>query len=1267
MCFRPKDRIIDGTAALLLIITAAIVSTVHGQSVDPLTGSLQYGIPLGQLSANDITIPVGISQHGNALTVAEGEGDCGMGWSLSAGGAVTRLVRGLPDDLDDTRKGWTKMATKHARIQSWNPAGDDILNVCSDEANDFLTLDSLAYTYDTEPDLFFFQAPGINGQFILNASGQPQLLNLQDLAVSNFRSDSFSIKTNQGIVYSFTAVENTARLAVGTYCDFSDFRYNASNEIEFTSRWLLTRIQSTATGTTARLTYKTLPEVSSYVPKEDSLFYLRDRFQPRRLSTIQLKTYRAEFTWANQVISRVKFKETVSGNAKTFEFYYKTPQDWKSTQKPFPVAKTFLYKLREVGPNCSPYSSYEFTYQGVNWAREALAKPWKKNNQQDWFGYYTGRAGSFHLPTVYFFDNETDDARRVRMVNQGGGTLSQTQSGYDRSVLPDSALFGALIKVTTPAGGIVEVSWESNAYYDSALMMNATGGGLRVKKISTNGSDVAYGKTADTFTAGRAITRSYEYLESNGTSSSGKLLAPLKFGYYTHRGRTRTATNKGDPSDIMYARVKEVIDTLGYTLYEFSIPGVFPQTQKYGWKATWSRIARKSGTDCACDNYRNGYFAYPFPPSTNFGHRRGFLKGVYQYSNGGTLVRKREMTALQLPVSPPAAVKGIRFEKTDGNRFYYGVYEILTGRSQVVGSETVTEYPESGSTPLVTTTQYTYNATTNKLSQITETLADNSTRVTSMKYAEDYTFSGTPTQTAAVALKALKDTRRHGELIEQTTQVTEAGGSALLTGASLVSFKTFANGKTLPAYIYTVRRGSSITPSSIDDNALEMDPDYVLVRTFNDYDSEGRVLGESDDKQNKVAHSYSTAYGYEAATFAHAESGTSVYEGFESATTAGLTVSGGSPGYASGWTGEKALELTSSLTLISASLSEGTATKFRISCWAKASSATTVYFKAFSGSLYDIGTLSVDNSNQWKYYEAVVTPSTVPTTFTLKVTATGAVTLDDIVFAPAEARVSLQTAMPLVGVTSATDDRGNSVTFAYDVQGRKVGTLDRKRNLVQKIDYANQKSLGAEVSAGFTSSATAYKVGTAITYTALDSCSQGASPTYAWKVDGTTESTGNQLTKTMTIPGRHNIRLEVTKSGIGTATFNQDICFELAGNPDINAEDTQSNPYANGFTANCNTPTLTFIANNIPTGISGCTTTITWRAINYIWVTDHYEVNVLSQLGTGASKTYAPGSAVTIQAMVQIDCTSGSDLTCLGGSNYFILGFDINWETVNCN
>jgi YD repeat-containing protein len=623
------------------------------------------------------------------------------------------------------------------------------------------------------------------------------------------------------------------------------------------------------------------------------------------------------------------------------------------------------------------------------------------------------------------------------------------------------------------------------------------------------------------------------------------------------------------------------------------------------------------------------------------------------------------MTALQLPSSPPAAVKAIRFEKSGSSIFYYGVYEILTGRAQVVGAETSTEYPETGSTPIVTTTQYTYNSN-NKLSQVTETMADGSTRVQTMKYVDDLPISGTPTQPSAIALKALKDNHRHGEVIEQATSVTVAGDSSILTDASFVAYKTFSNGKTMPAYILTIPRGVSFTAASTSGSSLSTDTDYDTVRFFNDYDNEGRTIWESDKKKNTVSHSYATTYGYETATFANVKSGTSVYEGFEATSTAGLTVSGGTPNFPSGWTGDKAIDLTTSLTLTSATLSKGPTTQYRISCWAKAATATTVYFKAQGGSLVDIDNFAIAGNNQWQYYEKTVSAASLPTSFTLKVTTAGSVTLDDVLLVPAEARVALQTARPLVGVTSTTDDRGNSVAFSYDEQGRKTGTFDRKRNLVQRVEYGTQKPLTTELVAAFTHNSSYLVTNSAVTFSAYDHCNlQGA--TYAWVVDGATESTNSTLVRTFTVPGQHNVSLTVTKNG-SSSNFYQDLCFDLGGSPGISAEDSQSNSYESGFTANCNTPTLTFTAEGLPASGGGCTTTVTWRAVNTIMVNGVPEINVLSQLGTGGSINYAPSTALTVQAMVQINCSGTGNLACLGASsNYFVIGFDVNWETVNCN
>ena len=63
------------------------------------TGTLSVNIPLWLVSGRRLELPVEINYHASGIKVDEIPGRCGLGWSLTAGGAVTRLVQGLPDDL----------------------------------------------------------------------------------------------------------------------------------------------------------------------------------------------------------------------------------------------------------------------------------------------------------------------------------------------------------------------------------------------------------------------------------------------------------------------------------------------------------------------------------------------------------------------------------------------------------------------------------------------------------------------------------------------------------------------------------------------------------------------------------------------------------------------------------------------------------------------------------------------------------------------------------------------------------------------------------------------------------------------------------------------------------------------------------------------------------------------------------------------------------------------------------------------------------------
>lgn len=65
--------------------------------VSEYTGIPSITIPLYELKGRDLTLPILLSYHASGLKVDETSSFVGAGWSLNAGGAITRSINGLTD------------------------------------------------------------------------------------------------------------------------------------------------------------------------------------------------------------------------------------------------------------------------------------------------------------------------------------------------------------------------------------------------------------------------------------------------------------------------------------------------------------------------------------------------------------------------------------------------------------------------------------------------------------------------------------------------------------------------------------------------------------------------------------------------------------------------------------------------------------------------------------------------------------------------------------------------------------------------------------------------------------------------------------------------------------------------------------------------------------------------------------------------------------------------------------------------------------------
>src|SRR4030095_11661954 len=64
------------------------------------TGLPNIDIPIYELKTNAASVPISLSYHASGNKVGDVASWVGLGWNLNAGGMISRVVRGWPDESD---------------------------------------------------------------------------------------------------------------------------------------------------------------------------------------------------------------------------------------------------------------------------------------------------------------------------------------------------------------------------------------------------------------------------------------------------------------------------------------------------------------------------------------------------------------------------------------------------------------------------------------------------------------------------------------------------------------------------------------------------------------------------------------------------------------------------------------------------------------------------------------------------------------------------------------------------------------------------------------------------------------------------------------------------------------------------------------------------------------------------------------------------------------------------------------------------------------
>lgn len=183
---------------------ASSMERYQSYPVDYCTGVPNISIPLYEIVAGEVTIPVTLSYHASGLKPKERSGLAGTGWTLSLEPSIMREIKGTADDSGWFRRLYdTPPVDERARFQYYADMVDNIR--------------------DTQPDKFVYKLPHGGGSGYFRESTHA----LSTIPLTNdrvyYHGSSMDATDANGIQYLFDGIEKAGN---------------------FITRWLCTSIRS---------------------------------------------------------------------------------------------------------------------------------------------------------------------------------------------------------------------------------------------------------------------------------------------------------------------------------------------------------------------------------------------------------------------------------------------------------------------------------------------------------------------------------------------------------------------------------------------------------------------------------------------------------------------------------------------------------------------------------------------------------------------------------------------------------------------------------------------------------------------------------------------------------------------------------------------------------------------------------------------------------------------------------------------------------------
>jgi hypothetical protein len=977
--------------------------------VNHSTGATSISVPIYQVQSGSLTVPISISYHAGGRKVVDDTGPVGLGWSLNAGGTISRTIYGKPDEMSYFPFNGVEPASALNNHDDFDYL-QELYNPAPSIPNGGL---------DCEYDIYSYSFGSYSGRFVI--SDDKQTLHMMPLKPlkwptpnGNYDVFPFLVIDDMGNEYLFGETES--------YDGDGDYGGAVTG-------LLLTRIISANKKDTITFTYQGFSKMNGYPTEKytryDNIYdagtvpqsvYQNSYFSSlnteqrvyivKRLKEINFREGKVKFNLDGSTdrVGNIQLLNKDGIVLKTIQLVMSRLDNAYSISHPDNFK---LDTLKFKDRNNQVIEKYAFDYNGSGDFNKM---------SRDFWGYRNSSGQTHGVPTY-------NNVEMIAPNYSGVGWVSVGSGANRNSSLASEA--GVLKKVTYPTGGTTEFTYEMNRFHIGSTVID--GPGLRIREI----------KTSDK--SGLVSYKTYTY----GVNESGYGEIPINPGMMDMSYETRVLTNIlwGTFSDAQgYRKRTWSSEALPDLSYRFSEPVYYPQVTEYAgttsnntgktvysFQLTWNNGSLTTG----------GWYPTPYLPG-GFGanmsvdntlsprvHIREYNLWDNNHLSSESYYKKTGPSTYQL-----VKAKGFGYttQVTDTLRgtHLYKFIECLNGTEEVaaedyslpvfvfddyfmyVGSKHLTSIGETEFGPngnITNITTYNYN-NQHLVAEKRQVISTGDERIIQTKYPPD--FPSTP----------IYQDMTNRNMLSYSIEETELKNSTFLK-ATRNTFNNYGNHIIMPITTET-KQGASA---------------YETRVRFHTYDDRGNIVSLSKENDSRTSYIWGYNKTYPIAEIANAGTLVTAYTSFEVNSPGNWTIASAARNTSDAITGKQCYELSGgalSLTGLDP------AKTYILSFWAKPGASLTA-----TGQQSTVQGVSRVGWNQWEKTISGVS----------SITLSGSGLIDEVRLYPKGALMNTYTYEPLLGMINKCDQRNVVTYYEYDAANRLSLIRDQDKNIIRKICY----------------------------------------------------------------------------------------------------------------------------------------------------------------------------------------------------------------------